>query len=98
MTNTLLFERFTTVAPLGLRFWDSVTNSFVLSGLQVFAAPKGNPAQQTAATVSSHGVYGFAHLPGLRQLENGAGDAAYWATLPAAAKRDFRITLTDPEG
>ncbi len=96
--TSLLFEQFSFVAPLGLRFWDPIAGSLVNSDLQVVATSPANPANPVTATVNSRGVYGFVHLPGLRQLESGSGDQDYWSHLPAAAKRDFLITVTDSTG
>jgi len=94
----LQFEPITLVAPLGLRFWDAVSGALMTTGLTVAAAPKNQPGQTVMATVSSSGIYGFAHLPGMRELEHGAGDKGYWDSLTDAQRRSFVITVDDSEG
>lgn len=93
-----MFEHISLVAPLGLRFWDLVTDALLTTGLTVVAAPQNQPGQTVTATVSPSGIYGFAHLPGLRELENGEGDKDYWERLTDAQRRPFRIKVTDSEG
>jgi hypothetical protein len=95
MTTLTSLEILSSVAPLGLRFWDAVTNSFVGSGLMVTAYPVGQDHRSVTAIANRTGVYAFHHLPGLRELENGAGDDAYWANL--SATRRFRIQVDDLE-
>lgn len=93
-----LLERMSLVAPLGLRFWDTVLDEQMMSGLTVVAAPENQPRLKVAATVSPSGIYGFAHLPGLRELENGAGDQEYWDNLTDAQRRPFVVTVADYGG
>ncbi len=96
MTNDpLILERVTRVAPLGIRFWDAVTGTFIRQGLDVIAYPAINPALKTAPIVTLSGVYAFIHLPGLRDFENGSGDDAFWKNLPAA--RPLIIQVTDQQ-
>lgn len=90
-----VIERLALVAPLGMRFWDGVTNEFVGSGLVVTAYPVGQEWRKVEATVNRAAVYGFVSLPGLRELEGGEGDAQYWANLPFT--RPFRIEVVDRE-
>ena len=98
MEGTLMLERITRVAPLGLRFWDAVTNRFVTEGLQVTAIPRidgtffGQPAN---GLPNRSGVFIFHHLPGLLGAEQGMGDGPYWTTPPA--QRDFIVTVQDAE-
>jgi hypothetical protein len=89
-----VIERQFRAAPLGLRFWDEVLDVPVGDGLIVTASPLGNPALVARATVSPSGVYGFCHLPGLAEVEQGAGDAAYWAGVP---RRRFTVSVVDTE-
>ena len=100
MTTPILLERWTRVAPLGLRFWDSATGQFITDDLSVQAVPKlvsgvfsGQPA---IAFPNRSGVFVFNHLPGLREAEFGAGDADYWSSPPA--QKDYILTLDDPLG
>ena len=97
MATPVILEHLTRVAPLGLRFWDALTNTFISDGLAVQAVPKltsgvylGKPA---IAFSNRSGVFVFHALPGLREAEFGAGDDAYWNTPPA--QKDFIVTVTD---
>jgi hypothetical protein len=91
-----LIERLARVAPLGLRFWDPLTNSAVGPGLSVSAFLPAQPDQAYPAVVNGAGVYVFHHLPALQDLENGAGDHAYWRGL--TERRAFRVEVRDPAG
>jgi hypothetical protein len=77
-----IIERLTRVAPLGLRFFDAVTQQ-VVGGLAVTAWPAATPAQQMPLFANPSGVHVLQHAPGLRDFENGAGDEAFWANIPA---------------
>ncbi len=97
MTEPLIFEHLTRVAPLGLRFWDSASGQFISDGLFVQAVPKlpsgvylGAPVQ---ANANRSGVFVFNHMPGLQVSEFGSGDQEYWQTPPA--KKDYTITVLD---
>jgi hypothetical protein len=85
------------VAPLGLRFWDRVTEGAVSDGLVVTAYPLGQPesGRRVQARVNYSGVFVFQHLPGMRRVEQGEGDAAYWQSPPAT--RSFIIEVIDLE-
>ncbi len=91
--TSLVLERVTRVAPLGMRFWDDVSSAVVADDLTVIAYPANNPALQAPASITHSGVYAFIDLPGLRDLENGSGDEAFWANLPA--RRPFVIQVID---
>lgn len=91
-------ERISLVAPLGLRFADTVTGRLRLPDLTVVAAPKNKPWQTVKAIMNPSGIYGFTHLPGLRELEHGAGDESYWDALTDAQRQPFTITVMDNRG
>jgi hypothetical protein len=98
MAETLIFERLTRVAPLGLRFWDAATGVFITDGLSVQAVPElaagtytGPPVQ---AFANRSGVFVFHHLPGLQESEFGAGDLAYWQAPPP--QKNYLVTVSDP--
>ncbi len=97
MVEPVIIERLTRVAPLGLRFWDAVSNAFVTDGLLVQAVPKpatGVYGGAPATAIPNHsGVFVFIHLPGLQTAEIGLGDKDYWTTPPA--QLDFLVTVTD---
>lgn len=93
--NTLgAFDRVTRVAPIGVRFWDAVTQEFVGGGLDVTAYPRGAPTRRVRLVPNRASVYVAHALPGLREAEAGAGDDAYWAGL--TARRPFVIEVEDP--
>jgi hypothetical protein len=84
-------ERLTTVAPLGVRFWDRPTGRAVWEGLRVTIAETGRRAYPNRS-----GVFVATGLRGLRAAEQGVGDAAYWASPPAS--RTVTVELTDELG
>jgi len=88
-------ERLTLVAPLGLRFCDFSSGTFVGDGLDVQVYPSGNPTQKVSAFANRKGVYVLHHAPGLRDLEHGDGTQAYWDNLPPP--RNFVIEVSDNE-
>jgi hypothetical protein len=92
----LELDRLTWVAPLGLRFWDPLTEHIVNEGLRVSAVPQVNgvyPGLPMEAQAGPSGVYVFHHLPGLRAAESGRGDAAYWSSPPL--RRSFTVSVSD---
>ena len=86
-------ERLTMVAPLGLRFWDEVSARVIGDGLNVTAYPADNPARRIEAFANRSGVYVLRNLPGMREVENGAGDTAFWNSVPQT--RIFVIEVVD---
>ncbi len=87
-------ERLTLTAPLGVRFVDATFGALVGGGLAVTAYPPDNPARRVPAVMNRSGVHALRGLPGLREAEFGAGDAAYWATTPS---RPFVVEVEDGE-
>ena len=92
-TQVHVIERVTRVAPFGVRFWDTVSGSVIGDGLSITAYPPANPALSVQAFVNRSGVYALQNVPGLRAIENGAGDANFWATLPPG--QPFVIEVID---
>jgi hypothetical protein len=92
-----MLDHLTMVAPLGLRFWDRVSERAIADGLIVTAYPLGQPdsSRRVQAHVNPSGVYVFQHLPGLRRVEQGEGDALYWSSPPAT--RAFIVEVVDLE-
>ena len=90
----LKLDRLTTVAPLGLRFCDLTSGTLVGDGLDVQVYATGNPAKKLPAIANRRGVYVVHRAPGLRDLERGEGDEAYWQNLTA---RNFVIEVNDNE-
>jgi hypothetical protein len=96
MTNSIVvIDRVTRVASLGVRFLDTVTNTVVGNVLTVSAYPQHKPALRVAAVANSSGVYVLQNLPGLRDVENGAGDQDYWDHLPP--RSPFTVEVSDPD-
>ena len=99
MTSIQVLEELTLVQPFGLRFWDQVTRSVVSDGLVVTAWRTAQPELRTLASLNRSGVFSFRHLPGLREIENGAGDADFWSKhAPQFSPQfDFVVEVLDPE-
>lgn len=90
-----VIDSLTRVAPLGLRFWDSVSRSIVADGLVVTAYLPGRPYRSVAATTNRSGIYVLQGLPGMRSAENGAGDDAYWSSVQ---KKPLTVEVHDTLG
>src|SRR5215831_751013 len=89
----LVLDRLTIVAPLGVRFQDAVTGDVIGDGLAVAAYPINQPQARQSLFPNRRGVYVLRHGSGLQDVEQGAGDADYWNSLPA--KKDFVIEVRD---
>jgi hypothetical protein len=61
-----IFSHFT---PLGIRFWDPVTDRQIVDGLNVTAYPLENPNKRVNSFRTRSNIYSFSHLPGMRDLE-----------------------------
>ena len=79
MTDVAVLERLTRVTPLGVRLLDAATGSFVTDGITADAYPRVDPERRTRALVNRSSVFVFNRLPGMNEVERGAGDEAYWA-------------------
>ena len=92
----------TRVTPFGARFWDAATRRFIGDELRLRAYPRGATyARAIEGFANKSGVFLLAGLPGLRALENGAGDAEYWAGIgqpPNPPRLPFRIEMEDLAG
>ena len=86
-------DRLTIVAPLGLRFHDTVSGALVGDGLNVWAYPTGRPTARQQALNNRSGVYVLHHAAGLRQAENGDGSSTFWKQTPA--NKSFVIEVSD---
>lgn len=93
MKNVL--DRSSGVSPLGVRFWDAVTRSFVSEGLSVVAHPTSMPSHRVAVLANPSGIFMAQDLPGMRELERGAGDDAYWRSV---ARKRFVVEVDDTLG
>lgn len=77
----VVFEHFSRVAPLGVRFWDVAAQAPVMSGLVVTARTPQNRVLPMFA--NTRGVYVLQDVPGLRPFETGDGSEKFWADAPA---------------
>jgi len=89
----MVLDRLTIVALLGLRFHDAITGDAVGDGLTVWAYPIDRPQAIRPLFPNRSGVYVLHDAPGLRDLQNGAGDDDYWNNLPP--QKDFVVEVTD---
>ena len=88
-------ERIARVTPLGVRFADAATGATVTDGLRVVHRISPDDEPRTAFPTPS-GAFAFANIPGLRESEYGAGDAAYWAAPPVTSA--ISVEVDDREG
>ena len=91
-------ERVTRVSLLGLGLWDPVSDSLTSEGLTVRVYPLagGRRGSPVVAHANRRGVFVATSVPGLEVLERGAGDDAFWSTLPAS--RPYLIEIRDTSG
>jgi hypothetical protein len=90
MSTDVILESVVRVTPLGLRFWDAVTNAAIGQGLTVDAYPAGQPFQRVASFLTIGGFHAFRNLPGMYAVESGQ------VALGAAIGRPFVIEVSDP--
>jgi len=90
-----ILERLTLVTPLGVQFWDEVSGSIIADGLSVTTYPASNPARRVPGFPNRSGTYVMQNLPGLRDFENGAGDAEFWDNLDPLSRLPFVIEVVD---
>lgn len=91
-----VLEEVTIVTPLGVKFLDESTLAAVSDDLTVTLHPDGIPEWKTRGIVNRSGVIVFNNLPGMRDVERGAGDDAFWAAQPP--RFDFVLEVTDRAG
>ncbi len=93
VTTVQVMETLTLVCPLGLRFWDEVDRAPVSDGLSIVIWPTSQPDLRIPAVLNRTDVFTFHDLPGMRGIENGAGDDAFWAANPP--RFDFVVQVQD---
>ena len=91
-----VFEEVTIVTPLGVKFRDETTLALVADDLVVTLHPEGLPELKTRGVMNRSGVFVFATLPGMSDVERGRGDEAFWATQPP--RFAFVLEVTDRAG
>jgi len=96
MVTVEVREELTIVTPLGVKFRDESTLALVSDDLIVTLHPEGLAEVKTAGVRNRSGVFVFAHLPAMREVEQGEGDDAFWAAPPP--RFDFVLEVTDRGG
>ncbi|MCC6176237.1 MAG: hypothetical protein IT305_13100 [Chloroflexi bacterium] len=91
MLDLRVLDVVTMLAPLGVRYWDEVTQSVVDRGLIVEAYPAGAPRLRVAGQVNLSGIYVFHHLSWLREIERRSGDAALWDSVLSPEMRPIYV-------
>src|SRR5512134_890422 len=89
----IVYEQFSRVAPLGVRFWDVAAQTPVISGLVVTARTPQNKVLPMFA--NTKGVYILQDVPGLRPFETGDGSDQFWASMPAP--QPYTLEVRDTE-
>ena len=89
-----VIEQLSTFCPLGLRFWDAVTDDQVRAGLRVRAwpVPGRRPIVRAFRTVSD--IYAFQGLPGLLDVERPSPSVTLPSPVPT---RPFVVEVRDEE-
>lgn len=91
--SVLVYEEVSIITPLGVKFRDESTSALVSDDLVVTLHPEGADERKTRGAISRSGVFVFRNLPGMREVEQGAGDDAFWAAQPP--QFDFVLEVTD---
>ena len=93
--SSRVIDRVSRTTPLGVCFRDEVTGSVVGEGLAVSAYPQGQPSSRRPSVVNRSGIHVFMDLPGLRDLEFGAGDTAWWQGL--IGRKHYTVEVRDEQ-
>jgi len=89
-----LLERQTSIAPLGVKFWDVATGVHVGNGLQVIAYPGTHRLHSTSAFSNRSGsAYVLHQAWGLRKFELGLSNAPFPESPPASQR--YTIVVND---
>jgi hypothetical protein len=94
ITTILSSERFSRVTPFGVRFVDDQNGRVVNDGLSVSAWPTAQPSRVLTLPLNGTNVYYLLDAPGLRDLSYGAGDDAWWSSLPRRLGFTFEVEDT----
>jgi hypothetical protein len=96
VTSVAVLERLSIVCPLGVRFRDEATGSYVTDSLSVVVYPASQPERRSSGVTNRGSVFVFADLPGMRTVEHGDGDAQYWSEQ--TPRFDFVLEVRDLSG
>jgi hypothetical protein len=86
-------ERWSRVAPLGVRFVDDQGGRFVAEGMVVKSWPTQEPSRIRPMPRNGGDAFYLIDAPGLRDIEFGAGDDDYWSGL--ARQLAFTVEVED---
>lgn len=91
-----MYESYTTLTALGIRFWDIALDRQVIDNLVVRAYPVLGTGPVVSAFHTASGVYGFQGLPGMQAVEFKENDGED-TTVPASPSftKSFYIEVTD---
>lgn len=93
MTSVTVLERLSIVSPLGVRFRDEATGTYVTDSLSVVVYPASQPERRTSGVANRGSVFVFSNLPGMRDVERGAGDSQFWSD--ETPRFDFVLEVRD---
>jgi len=96
VTSGAVLERISIVTPLAVLFRDEATLGFYSDGLSAVVYPLGEPERTVSGVINRSGVFVFRNLPGLRAVEQGSGDADFWAAQ--TPRFDFVLEARDTAG
>ena len=96
--ESILLEQVSLLTPLAIRFRDPATRSLVSEGLDVSVRTLAGGGRAVPAFPNRSGMFVARGLPGLRDLEAGAGDDAFWDDLSDTDRRTFAIEVNDRKG
>lgn len=81
------------VCPLGVRFRDEATGTFVTDSLSVVVYPAAQPERRASGVANRGSVFVFSNLPGMRDVERGDGDSQFWSDQ--TPRFDFILEVRD---
>ncbi|MFN2441767.1 MAG: hypothetical protein ABR517_03695 [Thermoanaerobaculia bacterium] len=96
MTSVTVLERITRVTPLGVRLRDEATRTFVTESIVASVYRQGSPERRRWGIANRNHIFVFRDLPGMGEIERGAGDAAFWTAHPPQSA--FILEVLDRSG
>lgn len=78
---TVVLEKVTLTTPLGVRFWDFVTNRPIADALEAWLYQADRPKQRSYGLFNRAAVCVFQNVPGLRGFERAVGDDDPWSVV-----------------
>jgi len=96
VTAVTVLERLSMVCPLGVRFRDEATGSYIADSLSVVVYPAEQPELRISGVPNPSSIFVFRNLPGMREVEHGSGDSEYWSAQ--TPRFDFVLEVVDRAG